>query len=143
LPTRVELCCHCAGEFDSPVELNSFLKAPDGPYSVVLPSCKMCFVNGCHITVRGARQNSQAKEDTLDAQAAREAGRRALVMASEEAATVAEASAIAPSKSRKRTTTKYILHYSVYVCMCVCVCKYTCLLILYCSTYCSIAINRQ
>ncbi len=25
---RIELCCHCAGEFDSPVELNSNLKAP-------------------------------------------------------------------------------------------------------------------
>ena len=39
-PNRVEMCCHCTGEFDSPIELNSFLKAPDGPYSVVLHVCK-------------------------------------------------------------------------------------------------------
>ncbi len=30
-PTRVKLCCHCAGDFDSPVDLNSSLKVPDGP----------------------------------------------------------------------------------------------------------------
>jgi hypothetical protein len=28
MPGRIELCCHCAGEFDSPIELNSDLKAP-------------------------------------------------------------------------------------------------------------------
>jgi len=44
-PTRVELCYHCAGNFDSPVELNCSLKVPDGPYSVVLPACTMCLDN--------------------------------------------------------------------------------------------------
>jgi hypothetical protein len=38
-PTRVKICCHCAGKYDSPVELNTALKAPDGSYSVVLPIC--------------------------------------------------------------------------------------------------------
>jgi len=36
-PSRKEICCHCAGVCDSLVELNSYLKAPIGPYSVVLP----------------------------------------------------------------------------------------------------------
>ena len=39
--TRVESCCYCACEFDSPVEFNSSLKAPDGPFSLVLLVCKM------------------------------------------------------------------------------------------------------
>jgi hypothetical protein len=60
-PTRVELCCYCAGEFDSPVELNSSLRAPDGPYSLVFRVCKICLDNGSHIIVRGTRQNAQAK----------------------------------------------------------------------------------
>ena len=35
-PERIELCCHCAGDFNSPVELNSNLKHPEGPYYIVL-----------------------------------------------------------------------------------------------------------
>ena len=105
-PTRVDLCCHCAGEFYSPVELSSSLKAPNGPYSVVLPACKMCLNNGCHIIVRGARQNAQAKKDKLDAEAAREASR--------EAQTNAEATSTTQAKSRKRIATRYAY---MYVCM--------------------------
>ena len=100
---------------------------PDGPYSVVLPACKMCLDNGCHIIVRGARQNAQAKQDKLDAQATRDAARQTNVMASEGAATVAEAPeeapstshvAKAPSKSRKRVATRYAyMHYCIYVCI--------------------------
>jgi hypothetical protein len=37
-PTRVQLCCHCAGEFDSPVEFNYYLKAPHGPYYYMMCS---------------------------------------------------------------------------------------------------------
>ncbi len=31
---------HCAGKYDSPIELDTSLKAPDVPISVVLPICK-------------------------------------------------------------------------------------------------------
>ena len=75
-PGRIELCCHCAGEFVSPVELNTNLKHREGPYSVVLPVCKACLENGCNIIVREARQNAQAKQARIDAKAAREAGRQ-------------------------------------------------------------------
>jgi hypothetical protein len=41
-PSHIEPCYHCAGEYDSQIELNSSLEAPDGPYLVVLPIlCKM------------------------------------------------------------------------------------------------------
>jgi hypothetical protein len=30
-PTRLELCCHCADVFDSPIDLNPSLKALDRP----------------------------------------------------------------------------------------------------------------
>ena len=72
---RIELCCHCAGEFNSPVELNTNLKHPKGPNHVVLPVCKACLENGCNIVVRAARQNAQANQAMIDAIAAREAGR--------------------------------------------------------------------
>ena len=38
-PERVEICCHCVGEFDFPVEFHSSFKAPDGLYSVVVLLC--------------------------------------------------------------------------------------------------------
>ena len=66
-PSRIETCCHCAGKSDSPIELNSSFKAPDGPYSVVLLICNMCLDNGCHIIVRGARQNAEVQQAKLDA----------------------------------------------------------------------------
>jgi hypothetical protein len=92
------------------IELNSTLKAPDGPYSVVLPICKMCLDNGCHIIVRGARQNAEVKQAKLDIKAAREARRQEKDVESKRAATSAEARKEAreeapsatPSKSRKR-----------------------------------------
>ena len=46
VPTRLELCCHCAGVFESPIDLNIHLKAPEGPYFVVLPICKACIDSG-------------------------------------------------------------------------------------------------
>jgi hypothetical protein len=66
-PKRLELCCHCAGGFDSPIDLNPSLKAPDGPYRLVLPICKQCYDNGCSIIVRGSHQNARAKRTRLDA----------------------------------------------------------------------------
>ena len=74
---RMGLCCHCAGTLpDSPIEMNSHLKAPEGPYSVVLPICKACMDSGCHIIVRNARQNATAKQAKLDAKHAREVARQ-------------------------------------------------------------------
>ncbi len=55
---RIVICCHCAGEFGSPVELNSHLKAPEGPYYVMLPTCMICLENSCNIIVRTAKQNA-------------------------------------------------------------------------------------
>jgi len=65
-PKRVVLCCHCAGTIlDSPFELHTHLKAPEGPYSIVLPICKACLDSGCHIIVRNARQKANAKHARL------------------------------------------------------------------------------
>ena len=69
---RMVLCCHCASTMlDSHVELHTHLKAPKGPYSIVLPICKACLDSGCHIIVRHARQNATAKQAKLDAERAR------------------------------------------------------------------------
>jgi hypothetical protein len=70
-PTRVNTFCHCAGKCDSPVELNTFLKAPDGPYSVVLPICEECLANGCRVVVRSCRHNAQDKQANFDAMTSR------------------------------------------------------------------------
>jgi hypothetical protein len=56
---------------DSPVELHARIKAPEGPYSIILPICKSCLDGGCHISVRHARQNANAKQARLDAERAR------------------------------------------------------------------------
>ncbi len=61
-PSQKEICCHCAGVCDSPIELNPSLKAPIGPYSVVLPICKACLDDGFNIIVRAARQTANAKQ---------------------------------------------------------------------------------
>ena len=63
-PSRVNNCCQCASKYDSSVELITSLKAPDGPYSVMLPICEQCLANGCHGIVRGARPKcaSQASQ---------------------------------------------------------------------------------
>ena len=57
------MCCHCGGTTmpDSPIGMNTNLKALEGPYFVVLPICKACVASGCHIIVRNARQNATAK----------------------------------------------------------------------------------
>jgi hypothetical protein len=65
---------------DSPIEMNTHLKAPEGPYSLVLPICKACIDRGCHIIVRSARQNANAKQDRLDANHAREALRQEMAL---------------------------------------------------------------
>ena len=70
---RMVLCCHCVGTLpDSPIEMNSHLKAPKGPYSIVLPICKVCIDSGCRIIVCFARRNASAKQARLDAKHARE-----------------------------------------------------------------------
>ena len=58
------------------MELNSHLKAPEGPYSVVLPACKVCLENSCNIIVCVAKQNAEAKQAMIDSAVAREAGRK-------------------------------------------------------------------
>ena len=123
---RIVLCCHCASKFDSPVELNSHLKAPESPYSVVLPACKVCLENGCNIILRVARQNAEAKQAKIDSAAAREAGRKerddvieaaakaiAPSVAIAVASTIAtpDASSAPKPKSKKRTSTRYVCLY--------------------------------
>jgi hypothetical protein len=56
---------------DSLVKLKSQLKAPEGPYYVVLRICKSCVDNGYHIIVRAARQNAAAKQANLAVKHAR------------------------------------------------------------------------
>jgi len=70
-PSRLELCCHCAGVLDTRIVLKTHLKAPAGPYSVVLPICNACIDSGCPIMVRSAR-NSKAKQARLEHQDGRE-----------------------------------------------------------------------
>ncbi len=122
---------------DLPVELNSTLKAQVGPYSVVLPRCKLCLNSGLHIIVLGARQNAQAKQDKIDAKAAGEARREAEAMPSESAATTlpaAEATSTSHAKSRKRTATMYnCMHMSVHA---YCIAKHIAPLILFISMIC-------
>ena len=87
---RLELCCHCAGVFfHSPVMMHPSLKAPAGPYYVVLPVCKECLDGGCQIIARNARQNADSKKNKLGAEAARKAAR--LEKAAEAAAKEEEA----------------------------------------------------
>ena len=74
-PNRKELCCHCAGVCDSPIELNSSRKAPIGPYSVALPICKACLDEGHTIIVRVARQHASAKRAKMQTENARELAR--------------------------------------------------------------------
>jgi hypothetical protein len=52
--------------------MNTHLKAPAGPYSVVLPICNPCIDSGCPIIVRSAR-NSNAKQARLEHKHGREA----------------------------------------------------------------------
>ena len=72
-PTRLEICCHCAGLSDSPIDLNNSLKAHAGPFSIVLPICKACIESGCHVIVRSARANAKAMHARLEQENAREA----------------------------------------------------------------------
>ncbi len=64
------------------VEVNSFLKARDGPYYLVLRPYKICHDKGCHIIERGSRHNAQAKKDKLDAYSEREVDGHAQFMTS-------------------------------------------------------------
>ncbi len=105
--------------------MNSHLKALKGPYSVVLPACKVCLENGCNIIVRVAMQNAKAKQAMIDSAAAREAGRKerddveAVAKAIAHSAAIAVASTIATPdassapkpKSKKRTSTRYVCLY--------------------------------
>ncbi len=51
--------------FESPIDLNIHLKAPQGPYCVVLPIYKGCIDGGCHIIVRVNRANANAMQYRL------------------------------------------------------------------------------
>jgi hypothetical protein len=107
---------------DSPIEMNTHLKAPEGPYSLVLPICKACIDSGCHIIVRSGRQNANAKQARLDASRAREVLRQekalgedspndvstaAVVNEEAQATGVAEDQhdALPPRRSRRKTRT--------------------------------------
>jgi hypothetical protein len=66
-PTQLELCCHCAGVSKYPIDLNTSLKAPEGPYPVFFPICMAYLDSGCNIFVRSARQNARPKHARLEA----------------------------------------------------------------------------
>jgi hypothetical protein len=61
-PGRIDICCHSASTNESPVRLNTSLKALEGPYSNVLPICEECMDMGRHVIVRAAIQNAEAKK---------------------------------------------------------------------------------
>jgi hypothetical protein len=104
-PSRLELCCYCAGVFNSPIELNTSLKAPEGPYSVVLPICKACMESGCNIVVRSARQNAKAKHARMDLDKDREA-LHAEVLEVEEASEAPAPTTTLPKKKRNIRSTR-------------------------------------
>jgi hypothetical protein len=55
-PGRNNICCHCcAGTNHSPVILKTSLKAPEEPYSIVLPIFEECMDKGRLIIVHTAR----------------------------------------------------------------------------------------
>jgi len=115
-PSRVNIFCRFAGKYDYPVELiNTSLKAPDGPYSFVLPSCEQCLANGCHVVVRGARQNAQAKQAKLDAMVARAALSQEVEVVGEAAHTkdvvddTTTPSSVKKGRKRKANTTNSVV----------------------------------
>jgi len=126
-PSRKELCCHCAGVCDSPIELNSFLKAPIGPYSVVLPICKACLDDGHNIIVRMARRNANAKQAKVQIANAREVAREELAtieimeemagpdIGSDEA-DMAEPIACS-KKTRRRARYANVVHSHAHICL--------------------------
>jgi hypothetical protein len=80
---------------DFPIELNTHLKALEGPYSIVLPTCKACVDSGCHIIVRSSRQNAVAKQARLNAEHEREVLRQEMA-ATKEASNVVTSSVNVP-----------------------------------------------
>ena len=48
-PSQMDLYCHCADTVDSFIQLNTHLKAREGPYSTVLLIYKACVDNGCQV----------------------------------------------------------------------------------------------
>ncbi len=64
--------------------MNTSLKAPNAPYSGVLPICKACLDNGWSIVVRAAHQNAKAKHARMEVDRDREA-LRAEILAVDEA----------------------------------------------------------
>jgi len=119
-PGRIELCCHCAREFDSLMELHSHLKHREGPYFVALPVCKACLENGCNIIVCAAIQHARAKQSRINDEAVKESGRQYnaaleaaktddITRASTPVATPAATPVATPApkpKSRMRTSTR-------------------------------------
>jgi hypothetical protein len=112
--SRLESCFYCARVFNSPIELNTSPKAPEGPYSLVLPICKACMESGCNIVVRSARQNAKAKHARMDLDRDREALRTGApnveeVLAADEAREVAAPTTTLTKKKRNvRSTHRYI-----------------------------------
>jgi len=117
---RIELRCHCVGEFNSRVELNSNLKYPECPYSVVLPVYKVCLQNGCNIIVLATRRNALAKQARVDVEAVKEAGRQEYDLVVADAtpvttpAAIPDANAAPRPNSTKRTLTRRVC---VYICL--------------------------
>jgi hypothetical protein len=86
---------------DSLVELHAHIKAPEGPYSIVLPICKSCLDDGCHIILRHARKNSNAKQGRLDAERARGVLRQETVTTSGDASNVVAPGVVADGKEEQ------------------------------------------
>jgi hypothetical protein len=104
---------------NSPVELNSNLKASEEPYSIVLPVGKVCIENGCNIIVRAAMQNAEAKQARINAAAAREAGRKERVTVEaadstpDATAGAAPDASSAPKPPKKGTSTRFVCLYQL------------------------------
>ena len=87
-PTRVKICCHFAGKYDSTVELNTDLNTMDVPYSVVLTICEECLANDCRVVVHAAIQSAQAKQAKMDAKTTRDDRRKEVANIVDEAAPI-------------------------------------------------------
>jgi hypothetical protein len=95
------------GTTDSLVNLSASFKAPEDPYSIVLPIREECMDKGRHIIVRTAKQNAQAKQARFDTHVAGEALRREKEVEEVDARDVASSIAvpftpIQPPRTRKR-----------------------------------------
>ena len=83
--------------------MNTSLKAPEGPYFVVLYIGQVCVVSGCHIIVRAIGQTARVKQAMLDVAASRVGRRQDKVVVDEAHIMIDDALTFAcvQSKSRK------------------------------------------